>query len=291
MKNILLLLVKVLLILWLVVIIFITIIIVNFLSLGYDTYKPMGRLMTSIRENNITEFETALERCSKRDINSLQYRSKIMVHITEAENLYPLELACEQGNFDMVKRLIERGADVNMVNPQYHTTPLIMATRGVGNDAYKISMFLIEQGADINAADRKGYTPLSNVAHMVYSQESEEEEYIRSGMELFVYLVENCDTLEVKLHAGHTNILECTTSFDNLPAVKYLIENHYFEINDFSENGMTILHFAVKKNSINVCKYLLEQGANQNILDAEGKTAYDYALENGSEDMIALFNN
>lgn len=289
MKNILLLLVKVLLILWLVVIIFITIIIVDFLSLGYDTYKPMGRLMTSIRENNITEFETALERCSKRDINSLQYRSKIMVHIAEAENLYPLELACEQGNFDMVKRLIERGADVNMVNPQYHTTPLIMATRGVGNDAYKISMFLIEQGADINAAG-KGYTPLSNVAHMVYSQESEKEEYIRSGMELFVYLVENCDTLEVRPHS-HTNILECTTSFDNLPAVKYLIENHYFEMNDFSENGMTILHFAVKKDSINVCKYLLEQGANQNILDAEGKTAYDYALENGSEDMIALFNN
>ena len=64
---------------------------------------------------------------------------------------------------------------------------------------------------------------------------------------------------------------------------EYLIENHYFEINDFSENGMTILHFAVKKNSVNVCKYLLEQGANQNILDAEGKTAYDYVLENSYE--------
>lgn len=291
MKNILVLLGKVLLLLLMVVFILITIMIVNFLSLGYDTCRLTGKLMTTIRKNNMTEFETVLEQCSKRDINSLQYRSKIMVHIGEIENFYPLELACKQGNFDMVKRLIERGADVNMVNPQYHTTPLIMATRGRGYDAYKISMFLIEQGADINVADRKGHTPLSNVADMVYSQESEEEEYIRSGMELFVYLVENCNTLEVKLHAGHTNILECTTSFDNLPAVKYLIENHYFEINDFSESGMTILHFAVKKNSVNVCKYLLEQGANQNILDTEGKTAYDYALENGNEDMIALFNN
>ena len=95
-------------------------------------------------------------------------------------------------------------------------TGKLMATRGVGYDAYKITMFLIELGADINVSERTGSTPLSNVADMVYSQESEEEEYIWSGMELFVYLVENCSTLEIKLHAGHTNILEYTTSTSNI---------------------------------------------------------------------------
>ena len=262
-----------------------------FVHLLHGEYGITGRLNRAIYDGNIIELEKILKKCTKREINSLPF-NQMLARLMDFYNRTPLENACMSGEYQMVKLLIEYGADVNFTNPYTGRTPLLAATYAPGKEEVKIVKFLIECGADINVADNYGNTPLLGAVHLYYSDNmsEQESEYQKTGTENTIYLIEHCTSLEIKKHQ-HSNILECAIANNNVPIVKYLIENHYFGISDFSENGMTILHFAVKKNSVNVCKYLLEQGANQNILDADGKTAYNYALENGNEDMIALFNN
>ena len=53
----------------------------------------------------------------------------------------------------------------------------------------------------------------------------------------------------------------------------------------------TALHYAVAYNQLESAKLLISKGAQLDVMDIEGKTVMDYALEliqGGKEDMIAL---
>ena len=64
----------------------------------------------------------------------------------------PLHLAVGSGNLDMVKFLVEKGADINAKRAD-QGTPLHWACSAGFTECV---MYLIEHGASINAADRFG---------------------------------------------------------------------------------------------------------------------------------------
>ena len=63
--------------------------------------------------------------------------------------------ACKNGNEDLVKYLINHGADINKVN-EAGETPLFNACSGKNGNLVK---YLIEQGVDINKEKIGGETP------------------------------------------------------------------------------------------------------------------------------------
>ena len=67
----------------------------------------------------------------------------------------PLHWACHRGNTEMAKLLIEHGADVNA--SEYGRTQL---HRAIDMCEREIVKLLIEYGADVNAKDESGWTPL-----------------------------------------------------------------------------------------------------------------------------------
>ena len=69
----------------------------------------------------------------------------------------PLHFAARQGFVDVVKALVEAGADVNQVNPGDKSTPLVVATI---NGCFDIAKYLLENGADPNLATENGVGPL-----------------------------------------------------------------------------------------------------------------------------------
>ena len=69
----------------------------------------------------------------------------------------PLQFAVRQGHTDVVKALVEGGADVNQVNAGDKSTPLTVA---VINGHFDIGQFLLDKGADPNIATENGVTPL-----------------------------------------------------------------------------------------------------------------------------------
>ncbi|HKO61508.1 MAG TPA: ankyrin repeat domain-containing protein [Pyrinomonadaceae bacterium] len=69
-----------------------------------------------------------------------------------------LSLACERGHLEVVKFLLERGADVNVRDGDEKGTPLMSATWSRHEEIVKL---LIARGADVNAVDSKGRSALS----------------------------------------------------------------------------------------------------------------------------------
>ena len=69
----------------------------------------------------------------------------------------PLQFAVRQGHADVVKALVEAGADVDQVNPGDKSTPLVVA---VINGYFDIGRYLLEKGADPNLATDNGVAPL-----------------------------------------------------------------------------------------------------------------------------------
>lgn len=68
----------------------------------------------------------------------------------------PLLFAARQGHSNVVKTLVEAGANINLADPDA-TTPTLIA---ILNFHYDIAAYLIERGADVNLADVRGRTPL-----------------------------------------------------------------------------------------------------------------------------------
>jgi len=69
----------------------------------------------------------------------------------------PLHFAVRQGHFDVVKALVDGGADVNQINPGDKSTPLAVATI---NGHFDIGKYLLDKGADPNLATENGVAPL-----------------------------------------------------------------------------------------------------------------------------------
>ena len=70
----------------------------------------------------------------------------------------PLLYACEYGNYEMIKYLIEQGADINKEsNIGDEITPLFKACK-YGD--YKMIKYLVEHGADINKENSLKQTPI-----------------------------------------------------------------------------------------------------------------------------------
>ncbi len=75
----------------------------------------------------------------------------------------PLGLASFFGNIEIVKMLIDNGANPNIAsNNQFKVTPLHSAC-AISN--YDIAEILIKNGADVNAKQMQNVTPLHSAAH------------------------------------------------------------------------------------------------------------------------------
>lgn len=71
--------------------------------------------------------------------------------------LTALTIAAQQDNFDIVKMLLDRGADVNACGFQRLRTPLMNASWGSSSRTVSL---LLDRGADVNQRDKYGYTAL-----------------------------------------------------------------------------------------------------------------------------------
>ncbi len=78
-------------------------------------------------------------------------------------------LAAREGHTDVVRALVEGGADVDLASAADGTSPLLMA---VINGHYDLAMFLIRRGADVRRSSVAGATPLYAVVNKEWAPSS-----------------------------------------------------------------------------------------------------------------------
>jgi ankyrin repeat protein len=123
----------------------------------------------------IQDKEKAAEEIKNGNVQIEGKRSAVTVNEIILQGATPLFLAAEVNNLDVIKTLVDAGADP-LIATERGTTPLVMAAGG-GTDvqrerspeeratAVETAKFLVEHGADVNAAGQYGWTPLHAAAY------------------------------------------------------------------------------------------------------------------------------
>lgn len=106
------------------------------------------------------------ESASIGDIDNLKKQldqDSNLLNTYSIDGFTPLGLSCFFGHYNIVKYLIDRGANVNIAsNNQLKVAPIHSAC-AISN--YDITVLLLKSGANVNAKQMQGVTPLHSVAH------------------------------------------------------------------------------------------------------------------------------
>ncbi|MDD5613821.1 MAG: ankyrin repeat domain-containing protein [Candidatus Omnitrophica bacterium] len=188
---------------------------------------------------------------------------------TNMFGMYALGTAASKGNLDMIKILLENGADINSQDDMMGWTPLISAANKGNNEAVKL---LIDRGAIIDAADTAGYTALIYAATAGYKDTV--ELLVKSGADIN-YASGGYSPLISALDNGHTE------------TAKVLIENGA-DPNSSTETGETPLILAAQKGNLAAVQVLLDYGADAEVKDNKGRTALAWAEFEQHENIIEL---
>ena len=192
---------------------------------------------------------------------------------THYEDLFE---AARKGTVDDVRFFLENGADVN-AKDEDGDTPLhiTVQTSFTENINVEVMKYLVSQGADVNAKDGADWTPL----HLVCQKNSTEE--------LVKYLI----SLGVDVHQKNSNLelVKYLQKNSNLELVRYLVSRGS-DINAKTEDGDTPLHIATMSNTVTlktldveVLKYLISCGADVNAKNKNGYTPLHIAAMSDSD--------
>ena len=172
----------------------------------------------------------------------------------------PLHLASSHGYTEIVELLIHNGADIDInATNTIGDTPLNVA---INCKEKKIVELLIDNRVDINAKNIYGNTPL----HLASSY---------GDIEIVKLLIHNGVDINATNEIGNTPLHLAVLS-GNIEVIRLLMTDKT-NINAQNKEGDTPLHLSgLKKNkNEDIKKLLIENGANQQIINIYGFTAID----------------
>ncbi|KAK3730046.1 hypothetical protein QZH41_009561 [Actinostola sp. cb2023] len=171
----------------------------------------------------------------------------------------------------MVSDLLSLGASYGAKTDESHETPLHLAARYSRADAAKR---LLDAGADPNAKDRLGRTPL----HLAVGSDAQG---------VFQILLRNRATdLEARMDDG-TSPLILAARFDLVDIVKDLIKAGA-KVNNTDNKGKSALHWAASVNSHEVTAELTKNGAKKDLQDEKGQTPLFLGAREGSLEAVRI---
>ncbi|WP_424245836.1 ankyrin repeat protein [Elusimicrobium posterum] len=189
----------------------------------------------------------------------------------------PLQTAVLFQNFNIVKLLVEAGADVNAVNKHDKETALITAAGlQTGNNAH-ITQYLISQGADVNARDDFNMTALHKAACNHY------EGKVKA-------LLQNNADVNIKDNNGKTALhfaLSCGIE-EQTPNVIQMLIAKGANVNAKDNLAMTPLMYASINTHDNIpldaLRTLIKNGADINAKNNAGESALNPFIADTTQD-------
>ncbi|MCL2484724.1 MAG: ankyrin repeat domain-containing protein [Endomicrobia bacterium] len=178
--------------------------------------------------------------------------------------------------------LIKAGANVNDAYDKPYddddkTTPLMYAVRGYSVNEPRVIRALIDAGADVNAKDAIGYTPLLIAARHSWTKPENVEILIKSGA-----------NIEEKNKDGYTPLMRAIGS--SRPENVIVLIKAGANVNiTIDENKITPLMYAMS-NAVSiepiVVKALIDYGADIDAKDAKGQSVFDYSRQSYSKEKV-----
>ena len=174
-----------------------------------DIKAKADRRHATNKGNAINLFREQYSPTDEEDIKAYGDRLDEVYADENAKNEEDLVNAAKEGNIEEMKSLIQKGADVNSKDKDGGYTLLILA---IGYDYADIVTMLIKAGADVDAQDNKGNTPIiwairigrADIVTML----------IDAGADLNTKYKDGNTALSLADLKGHTDIVKILTTAD-----------------------------------------------------------------------------
>lgn len=212
----------------------------------------------------------------------------------------PLFYASQKGARDIVKLLVENGADVNLAN-NHSSTPLHIVSQS-GNK--EIVAVLLENGADINGTDKEGKTPLiysladgrTEFTKFLLSKGADKNIKDNAGYSALDYATSRGlrDTIallagdvEEKDSLGNTPLHQAVWN-EEAEVVNELLKVSSTNVNALNDEGESSLILACMRNNLRVAEILINSGADLLLRRLDGNTVLHYVSGRGNKEIAKL---
>jgi ankyrin repeat protein len=226
----------------------------------------------------------------------------------EANAITPLLMAISNDNADVAQLLIERGADVNVAD-WYGRTPLWEAVNvrnlyvdsetqqnGVDRAAMlDVIRVLLAKGADVNArtketppfrnhflgvgslewVDFTGQTPFLSAA--LSADLTTMKLLLEHGADPFIDTYQGTSPLMAAAGINWVYYQTYTEGPEQLLATVKFCHELGMDLNQVNSMGLSALHGAANRGSLDIIEYLVANGARLDVLDKEGRSPLDWA--------------
>lgn len=203
---------------------------VVFLCLFSAAFIHAAEIHEAVSDNNLEAAKVLLD------------EDPTILNDRDADGMTPLNLAAISGNYDIVKELLKRNADIH-IGDLDNSQPIHLAAIS-GNT--QIVELLLASGAGVNEQDNNGATPLIFAAG-------------RRHLDMVKYLIESGADVNIQNTGGMSPLYYAGT-----PEVAAVILDNGADIDARSNDGTTPLLAAVWRGRVELIRYLLERGADPN---------------------------
>eukprot|EP00438_Fugacium_kawagutii_P014931 Skav215671 [mRNA] locus=scaffold310:174339:175472:- [translate_table: standard] len=211
--------------------------------------------------------------CGNSEVVELLLKSRAAIDAASEDGITPLHVAAVHGKWDMVKLLVDSGADKNAATAEEGMTALCFAS---AEGCLEMVEWLVEAGADKDVVTAEGKTAFSWAVE-------------RRHMEVAKFLLhagarEDASTA----FAGKTFFLHRAAEAGRVDMVLRLLENKACCDQPLTSLRVRPLHLAAQNGHLKVVQVLLEAGAREDAAMADGKTALFLAEVNGHLDIVSF---
>lgn len=263
--------------------IFILFVVVNVFFMFLHNKKELKKeLFYAIEVNDIETVERIIG--EKPDLVN---EKRFFIRPIDTSNPTPLLTAIQFNQSDIVRLLVENGANVNKKTTSY---PIINA---IDRENYSIAEYLIENGADVTVVDETPWkrTVLFTLAATPIANGDVDK--AKRCYELFKFAFEKNAPTEAHIASpgGIHSLCGIASMQNNYLIVEYLIVEKLYNINEYvTDSKKTSLICAVENKAYDACEILVHYGADKNIADDYGMTAYDYAVQLEDPELIRILS-
>jgi ankyrin repeat protein len=185
----------------------------------------------------------------------------------------PLHVAIKFDQVEIAELLLDKGAKVD-ANLSNGNTPLHVAAK-YGRDSSACTELLLSRGADIEARNNEGRTPLFMMAHIYAMFERFD------GSAAIELLLKEGANMEAVDNMGYMPLLFAAER--SVANVLVFWMNQGANANAVTYGGQTSLHLAMHNPDPFIIGILLENGADMEAADGEGRSPLLYAVQKYEE--------
>ena len=199
------------------------------------------------------------------------------VNAVDACGSNALHYAANGGNVAVMPLLVERGVELYRISDadDPHESGGSPFFEAVQNEQLGAMRKLVELGVDMDWQDSKGRTALAC--------EAAKKKCTRA----FTTLLKMGANTELRTHNGETPLHRAVRN-NNYEAVRLLLE-HGAKVNARDRKGHTPLMYAARNANLKMVNLLLDHGADPAMRDKRHRTALQYAAERGADSEIHRF--